>query len=128
MFKETNYAEDSIIAASYLIKAIEKEGRKLSQIVDDLNSKYFIITETNFEVPDKEAVFEKIKSECKDLHMYFLDGVTLEADDWRANIRASNTEPLIRLNLEARSKEKLDEKFKGMADLIASMGGRLSEH
>ncbi|KKQ92973.1 MAG: Phosphomannomutase [candidate division CPR2 bacterium GW2011_GWC1_39_9] len=128
MFKETNYAEDSIIAASYLIKAIEKDGRKLSQIVDDLNSKYFIITETNFEVPDKEAIFERIKAEYKGLHMYFLDGVTLEADGWRANIRASNTEPLIRLNLEARSKEKLDEKFEDILGLVASLGGRLSEH
>ena len=69
--------------------------------------KYQQSGEINYRVADKEALFEKLEEEFKDGEVDRLDGVTVQFDDWWFNVRASNTEPLVRLNLEATDLEKL---------------------
>jgi phosphomannomutase len=65
--------------------------------------------EINFRVADKEAVLRAIAEAFRDGRQDTLDGITVEYDDWWFNVRPSNTEPLLRLNLEARTPERLEQ-------------------
>ena len=82
--------------------------------------KYFNTGELNFKVADKDAVIEKIKNHYKDAKITALDGISIEYNDFWFNLRPSNTEPLLRLNLEAATKEKLEEKKQEIIRLIKS--------
>jgi phosphomannomutase len=99
---------------------ISNQNKPVSEIVAPYD-KYFHSGEINFEVGDKQAkmdeVEEKYKGRCE---ISKLDGVTVTCDDFWFNIRPSNTEPLLRLALEAVSKEKMQEKKKELVDLIKS--------
>jgi phosphomannomutase len=90
------------------MQAISDSGKKLSELVDEYRL-YEMITETNFEVSDKIAVFERLKSEFSDGEQDELDGLTVNYPDFWFNMRASNTENVMRLNAEAKTKEQLDE-------------------
>jgi phosphomannomutase len=128
MFKESNFAEDTILATIFVIKAVESKGLKLSEIVDEMESKYFIMPETNFRVEDSRAVFRGIENIFPEAEKDYLDGLTIRGTDWWANIRSSNTEPLIRLNMEACSKKRLDEVFEKISLFIDEIGGTRSDH
>ena len=69
---------------------------------------------------DKQEVLEKVKEKYSDGKQSFLDGITVEYDDWWFNIRPSNTEPLLRLNIEANTQKTLDKKQKELTKLINS--------
>ena len=107
-FKDNYDADSGLISALVIIQAIIEDGRKLSDIVDELR-RYPILTETNFEVEDKQAAIDALKLKFKDEQIYELDGVTItfESGAW-LNLRPSNTEPLLRLNAEAPSQEELN--------------------
>jgi phosphomannomutase len=85
------------------------ENRPLSNIVTDLKKKYVQIEETNLEVEDKESVIKKAAKVFEGEQQDLLDGLTVTFPDGWFNIRPSNTEPLLRLNAEASSKEILDK-------------------
>jgi phosphomannomutase len=70
------------------------------------------------EVADKDAILEKVKEKYSDGNVFELDGVSVEYKDWWFNLRKSNTEPVIRLNLEADTKELMEEKKKEVLELI----------
>jgi phosphomannomutase len=128
MFKESNYSEDTFLAAIYVIKAIQSKGLKLSEIVSDMEKRYFIIPETNFRVDSVDTVLSSLKKRFPGAAKIYLDGLTLKEEDWWANIRSSNTEPLIRLNMEACSKSRLDQIFKQIVEVIGESGGTRSDH
>ena len=80
------------------------QEKTLSELLAPLHKKYFLSGEINTKMPDMETVEKKINTlanRYRDGHVYRLDGVSVEFDDWHFNVRRSNTEPLIRLNLEA---------------------------
>lgn len=80
-----------------------------------------MIDETNFKVDNPAATIVKIEGAlAKDGKVDKTDGVTIEAEDWRINLRPSNTEPLIRLNAEARSQQILDATVKKIVSLIST--------
>ena len=81
-------------------------------------SPYFKSAEDNFKVDDKEAVLEKIKEKYSDGNQDYLDGVTVEYKDWWFNLRPSNTEPLLRLTIEADTKELLEKNQKELTKII----------
>ena len=116
-----NYRADSGIITSLIISEIvSKENKKLSELLDEFR-KYQTIEETNVAVKDKGAKLREIESIYKKQNpkkISRLDGVTIEFDDWWFNVRPSNTEPLLRLNLEAKSEEMMEEK---KAELIGIM-------
>ena len=94
---------------------------KISKIIKPLR-KYFHSGEINSKVDDKEGIIEKLKQKYSDGKISLLDGVSVEYDDWWFNVRPSNTESLLRLNLEAKTKEKMEEKKKEVLEIIKSNG------
>jgi phosphomannomutase len=82
--------------------------------------KYFHSGEINSKVIDVSSTLEKIKMSCKDGELNEIDGITITYDDWWFNVRGSNTEPLIRLNLEAKTKELMEQKRDEIISLIRS--------
>jgi len=107
-FKENYDADSGLITALVAMQALSDSGKKLSELVDEYHM-YAMGPEVNFEVADTQAVFQRLKAEFADGRQDELDGLTVEYPTMWFNIRASNTEPLMRLNAEAHSQRELDE-------------------
>lgn len=108
-FEENSKAEMATLAVVMLLNLMNETGQKMSDLVADLK-KYYHSGEINSDVLDKNAVFEKLKEKYADGKLDTLDGVRIDYQNWWFNVRASNTEPKIRLNLEAKTKELMEEK------------------
>ncbi len=108
-FRDNFYTDSGIIAALKVIQLISEKGEKLSSLVKPLK-KYFASGEINSEVSDKEGKMKKLAKKYSSGKVSFLDGVRIDFKDWWFNVRASNTEPLLRLNLEAKSLSLMEEK------------------
>jgi phosphomannomutase len=117
-FKDNFYMDSGMISFLALLQIISKDGRKASEIVKEL-SPYAKSPELNFKVENKEEVLEKVKEKYSDGKQDFLDGITVEYNDWWFNVRPSNTEPLLRLTIEADTKEILAKKQKELTKLIS---------
>jgi len=116
-FKDNFYGDSGFLAFLVLIKIISESGKKVSELVKEL-SLYFKSEELNFRTKEKEKILEIIKKKYSSGKQDYLDGVTVDYKDWWFNIRPSNTEPLLRLSIEAKTKELLEEKKKELTDLI----------
>lgn len=125
-FKDNYFMDSGMIALLTLLVIFSKDQRKVSEIVAEL-SPYFKSAESNFKVADKEKVLEKVKQEYADPSTSlgaggkadFLDGITVEYKDWWFNVRPSNTEPVLRLTIEADTQEILAQKIKELTKVIA---------
>jgi phosphomannomutase len=110
-FKQFYNADSGTIPALLVLELLSKTGRKLSDLVGDLRSKYFISGEINSEVDDQEGKMKEIAESHPDAEISWLDGVSVDYEDWHFNVRPSNTEPLLRLNLESLvSREDMESK------------------
>lgn len=118
-FRHNYNADSGLIAAMVLLKTISAEGKPLSEILQPFK-KYYDSGEINSEVEDIESKLEKIAERYSDGKVDHLDGVTVEYDDWWFNVRPSNTEPLLRLNVEARTEELMEEKRDELLELVRS--------
>ncbi len=118
-FQANANAEVSTLAALIVLNMMAKENKPVSELVEKLR-KYHHSGEINFQVEDKDKILEKLKEKYKDGKLSTLDGIKIEYPHWWFNVRASNTEPLLRLNLEADSQELLQEKKKELAQIIES--------
>lgn len=116
-FKDNWYADSAIIAVIEVLNALGITGAKLSELARPYR-KYAQTGEINFRVKDKEEVFQKVQENFSDAKIDHLDGVTVEYPEWWFNLRASNTEPLVRLNMEAANPAQLQEKFAQVMALI----------
>ncbi len=122
-FEENFTAEAGSLPAIYLLNLMAETGEKISSLTKKLK-KYYHSGEINSEVADKDAVLEKIKEIYKDGKLGELDGIKISFWDnqpgkrWWLNVRPSNTEPVLRLNLEADNKELMEEKRDELLDLI----------
>lgn len=115
------YGCDSGLAPMiYLLDLLSNSDKSLDQIVDEYESKYFTSGEINSKVANVPAMISKIRELYgpKAVNMIDIDGITIEYEDWRFNVRGSNTEPLIRLNLEAKSQELMEQKRDELLALI----------
>ena len=93
----------------------------MSELLERFHSRYFISGEINSEVDDQQAKLQELKQHYSDGREYELDGVSVEYDDWHFNVRPSNTEPLLRLNLESLvSQEHMEAKRDEVLDVIRS--------
>jgi len=102
-FRENWFADNGMIPALLVLEMLGREGRKLSEILAPLRERYHISGEINSKVGDVAAALRRIEERYKDARITKLDGVSVDYDDWHFNVRPSNTEPLLRLNLEAYS-------------------------
>lgn len=110
--------EAPIVFVLKFLTHISQKDKPVSEIIEPYD-KYFHTGEINFEVDDKEGKMEEIKKMYEDkCEISTLDGVTVTCDDFWFNVRPSNTEPLLRLALEAVSKKKMEEKKKELVSLI----------
>jgi phosphomannomutase len=120
-YKDFYTVESGDLTMLLILQLLSEEGKKMSELISPLK-KYFHSGEINFEVEDKEGMMKKIKEKysegAKDVSE--LDGIRIEHDDWWFNVRASNTEPLLRLNLEAKTKELMEEKRDEISKIINS--------
>ncbi len=109
LFFADNYDADSgLLAALITIQALAESGKKMSELVDEYR-RYVMPPEMNYEVKDKDLLFEELKQMFPDGKVDELDGLTIDFKDSWFNIRASNTEPVVRLNIEAKTQEMLQE-------------------
>ena len=110
-YKDFYTVESGDLTLLLILQLLSEEGKNMSELVEPLR-KYFHSGEINFEVEDKEGMMKKLEEKyaegAKDVS--HLDGIRIEHEDWWFNVRASNTEPLLRLNLEAKTKEMMEEK------------------
>lgn len=107
-FTENYDADSGLITALVATQAISDSGKKLSELVDEYHL-YAMGPEINFEVTDAKATLAKLRETFKDGEQDELDGLTVNYPTKWFNVRASNTEPVIRLNAEAQSQTELDE-------------------
>jgi phosphomannomutase len=106
----------------YLLDMLSKSDKSLDQIVDEYSSKYFISGEINSKVPDVQKTLNNVKDKYAPdaKNVIEVDGINIENESWRFNVRGSNTEPLIRLNLEANSQKLMEQKRDELLALIRS--------
>ena len=108
-FKDNYMADSGLIAAVIGLYILGESGKKLSELVAPFRQSYVQIPETNFEVEDKDRAIAKVKEAFTDGEADTLDGLTVSYEDAWFNVRPSNTEPLLRLNAEAKNQERLNE-------------------
>jgi phosphomannomutase len=110
-FRDFSQADSGVVPFLLMLELVSKRGRPMSEILRPYRERYFITGELNTPVANVDEVLERLEqryeSEGKVSH---LDGVSVDADDWHMNVRPSNTEPLLRLNLEARTEEQMERK------------------
>jgi phosphomannomutase len=109
-FRDFSQADSGVVPFLLMLELISKRGRRLSEILAPLRSRYFITGELNTPVPDVALKLQELKERYADGRISHLDGISVDFDDWHFNVRPSNTEPLLRLNLEATSEELMERK------------------
>jgi phosphomannomutase len=120
-FRDNFFADNGFIPALLILELMSKKGQSLRELIDPMRNKYFISGEINTKLASMAAVPEKLEqlaAKYADGHQYKLDGISVEYPDWHFNARPSNTEPLLRLNLEAVSPELMAEKRDEVIALI----------
>jgi len=120
-FRDYYQADSGVIPFLLMLELISNRDKKLSELLRPFRERYFLTGEINVPVTDVAVKLQEIKehfgNEGKVSH---LDGISIEAEDWHMNVRPSNTEPLLRLNLEARSKELMERKRDEVLDVVRS--------
>ena len=119
-FKDNFMADSGLIAAVIGLYILSLSGKKLSELVAPYRKAYVQITETNFKVSDKDAVLSKLTAAFHDADTDTLDGLTAQFRSSWFNVRPSNTEPLLRLNAEAKTKAELDQLVAKVTSIITS--------
>jgi phosphomannomutase len=118
-FRDFYCADSGTIPALLVLELLSAKGRRMSELLADFRSRYFISGEINSEVEDQEAKMREIEQRYSDGDISHLDGVSVDYPEWHFNVRASNTEPLLRLNLESLiSPEHMEEKRDEVLGLI----------
>ena len=116
-----NYAADSgMIALLLVLELLSREGESLSELVREF-SPYAKAPELNLAVTDKAAALAAVKGHFKDANIDELDGVTVSYADWWCNVRPSNTEPLLRVTVEARDSASLTARRAELKELIENV-------
>jgi phosphomannomutase len=120
-FRDFSQADSGVIPFLLMLELLSKRGEKLSETLRPFRERYFITGEINTPVGDVALKLQELKerfgAEGKVSH---LDGLSVDAEDWHMNVRPSNTEPLLRLNLEALSPELMERKRDEVLEVIRS--------
>jgi phosphomannomutase len=119
-FRDFSQADSGVVPFLLMLELISKRGRRLSEILAPLRSRYFLTGELNTPVPDVALKLQELKERYADGRVSHLDGISVDFDDWHFNVRPSNTEPLLRLNLEATSEELMEQKRDEVLEAIRS--------
>jgi phosphomannomutase len=119
-FRKNWNRDNGMIPLLVVLEMLSAKDKKLFEIVQPYFDKYFISGEINFQIEDKEKIMETLEKKYSDGKIDHIDGLSVEYADWRFNLRPSNTEPLVRLNIEAKSQELVNEKRDELTKFISS--------
>jgi phosphomannomutase len=121
-FRDFFQADSGVIPFLLVLELISKRGKPLSELLQPFRERYFLTGEINVPVGDVAVKLQEIKERFgKEGKVSHLDGISIEAEDWHMNVRPSNTEPLLRLNLEARSPELMTQKRDAVLAVMANV-------
>ena len=116
-YRDNYFADSGMITLVHMLNILSTNDKPVSELVKPLK-KYTSSGELNFEVEDKEASMKELAKKFNEGQYDDLDGVTIQFKDWWFNVRPSNTEPLLRLNVEALSPEMLEEKLDTLKEIL----------
>lgn len=120
-FRDNAYSDSGMIPFVLILQLMSEENKPFSQLVEEMIAAYPCSGEINSEIADPAGKIKEIEKKYSDGKINKLDGLSVEYDNWRFNLRMSNTEPIIRLNVEAKADKKLlEEKTKELLGLIRS--------
>jgi phosphomannomutase len=119
-FRDFSQADSGVVPFLLLLELISKSGSKLSELLAPYRERFFLTGEINTPVPDVDRKLRELRERYADGTVTDLDGISVDYDDWHFNVRPSNTEPLLRLNLEAFSQEQMERKRDEVLELIRS--------
>ncbi len=105
-----NYADSGVVPSLFVLEMLSKTGKRMSELLAELESRYFISGEINSEVKDPQAKVAELARRYSDGKIERLDGLSVTYPRWHFNVRPSNTEPLLRLNLEAKSRDEMERR------------------
>ncbi|MBI4276247.1 phosphomannomutase/phosphoglucomutase [Candidatus Uhrbacteria bacterium] len=119
-FRDFFQVDSALITSLVMIAYLSRHEQSLADILAPIRAAYHVSGEINSEVHDVPAVFARLKERYQDGKQSELDGLSVDYDRWHFNVRPSNTEPLLRLNLEAKSKEMMEQKRDEVLRIIRS--------
>jgi phosphomannomutase len=120
-FRDFYYADNGLIPALLMLELMSKKGKSLRDLLQPFRERYFISGEINTKLASMQDVPRKlaaIEARYADATLARMDGISVDYPDWHFNVRPSNTEPLLRLNLEAASPAMMERKRDEVLDLI----------
>ena len=110
-FRDFSQADSGVVPFLLMVDLVSRAGKPLSELLGPYRERYFITGEINSRVDDVDAKLAELEERFgREGEVSHLDGVSVTAEDWHLNVRPSNTEPLLRLNLEARSRDLMEAK------------------
>jgi phosphomannomutase len=120
-FRDFYCADSGTLPALLILELLSVKGKRMSELLAPYRDNYFISGEINSEVSDQDAKMQEIAERYSDGEVSWLDGVSVDYEDWHFNVRPSNTEPLLRLNLESLvSPDDMEAKRDQVLELIRS--------
>ena len=121
-FRDFTQADTGVVPFLVMLELLSRAGKPLSELLAPFRERYFITGEINTPVADVAAKLREIEERYAAAggRVTRLDGVSVDFDDWHFNVRPSNTEPLLRLNLEALSEPEMEARRDEVLDLIRS--------
>ncbi|HMN99801.1 MAG TPA: phosphomannomutase/phosphoglucomutase [Miltoncostaeaceae bacterium] len=120
-FRDFSFADTGLVPALLVMEMVATSGRPLSELIAGFRAKYHISGEINSTVSDPEAVLQELRERFADGRQAEIDGLSVDYDDWHFNVRSSNTEPLVRLNLESLvSREDMERRRDEVLGVIRS--------
>ncbi len=119
-FKDFFYADSGLAPSLILLEMLSRRGARLSDLLRPLEAEYFISGEINSRVSDPQAKMKALSERYLDAEQYWLDGISVVYPDWHFNVRSSNTEPLLRLNLEATTQAEMERRRDEILQVIRS--------
>ncbi|MGZ4309968.1 MAG: phosphomannomutase/phosphoglucomutase, partial [Gaiellaceae bacterium] len=120
-FRDFSQADSGVVPFLLMLELVSKRQQKLSEILRPFRERYFLTGEINLPVGDVGEELRRLEERFgPEGEVSHLDGISIEAGDWHLNVRPSNTEPLLRLNLEARSRELMERKRDEVLSFLGS--------
>jgi phosphomannomutase len=119
-FRDFNFADSGMIPSLLILEMLSTSGKRLSELLAPIEAKYFVSGEINSTVADGPAKMRELAERYSDGKIERIDGISVSYDDWHFNVRGSNTEPLLRLNLEALSQAQMEQKRDEVLGIIRS--------
>lgn len=122
-YRDFFYSDSGIITLLLIAGFLSENNLKMSEAIEEYRQAYFMFEETNFKVKNSDTIISKLKEVFSDGKINSLDGLTINYPNWHFNLRTSNTQPLIRLNVEGKDQEIIEEGRDKIIKVIESFGG-----